>query len=166
MLQGITIKPLKTNTDERGFFTEIFSMNRKDIFTDDIVQANMSITYPGIIRAWHKHERGQVDYFVITRGAAKICVYDEKKEELNEIISTDKIIQVVRVPGNYWHGFKAISNEPSTMIYFVNKLYDPKNPDEIRRPWNDQKIIPRKINDSMDDPRCNKPWDWLTPPYK
>ena len=94
-------------------------MNWKDIFRDNIVQANMSITYPGIIRAWHKHERGQVDYFVITRGTAKICVYDEKIEELNEIISTDKIIQVVRVPGNYWHGFKAISNEPATMIYFV-----------------------------------------------
>lgn len=166
MLQGITIKPLKTHNDERGFFTEIFSANWKDIFRDDIVQANMSITYPGIIRAWHKHERGQVDYFIITKGAAKICVYDEKREELNEIISTDKNIQVVRVPGNYWHGFKAISNEPTTMIYFVSKLYDPKNPDEIRRPWNDQKIIPRKINDRIDDPRCNKPWDWLAPPYK
>jgi len=166
LLKGIIIKPLKTFEDERGFFTSIFRIDWKEIFTDDIIQANMSVTYPGTVRAWHKHERGQVDYFVITRGAAKICVYDEINRELNEIISTDKTVQVVRVPGNYWHGFKAIGNEPTIVTYFVNKLYDPKNPDELRRPWNDQNVTPRKINDRLDDPRCNKPWDWLAPPYK
>ena len=59
MLPGIVIKPLKRFADERGFFTEIM---RKDweIFQDEIVQANLSITYPGIVRAWHKHERGRL----------------------------------------------------------------------------------------------------------
>ncbi|WP_455369390.1 polysaccharide biosynthesis C-terminal domain-containing protein [[Eubacterium] cellulosolvens] len=166
MLQGIIIKPLKTFSDERGFFTEIFSTKWKEVFTDEIVQANMSNTYPGVVRAWHKHERGQVDNFITIKGAAKICAYDEEKKELNEMISTDNSIQVVRVPGHYWHGFKAISNEPTTMIYFVNKLYDPKNPDEIRRPWNDKEIVPIKINDRTDDPRCNKSWDWLATPNK
>ena len=57
------IKPLRTFTDERGFFTEIFSTKWEENFSDKIVQTNMSITYPDIVRAWHKHERGQVDYF-------------------------------------------------------------------------------------------------------
>ena len=166
MLQGIKVKPLKIFADERGFFTEIFKSKMKEIFSDQIVQANLSITYPGIIRAWHRHERGQIDYFVVVKGAAKICAYKEESKELNEVISTGKEIQVVRVPGLYWHGFKALGNEPSIIIYFVNKLYDPKDPDEVRRDWKDPEIVPKKINDKKDDPRCNKPWDWVVSPNK
>ncbi|MCW3974815.1 MAG: dTDP-4-dehydrorhamnose 3,5-epimerase family protein [Candidatus Bathyarchaeota archaeon] len=166
MLQGIKVKPLKIFADERGFFTEIFKSKMKEIFSDQIVQANLSITYPGIIRAWHRHERGQIDYFVVVKGAAKICAYKEESKELNEVISTGKEIQIVRVPGLYWHGFKALGNEPSIIIYFVNKLYDPKDPDEVRRDWKDPEIVPKKINDKKDDPRCNKPWDWVASPNK
>ena len=166
MLQGIKVKPLKIFADERGFFTEIFKSKMKEIFSEQIVQANLSITYPGIIRAWHKHERGQIDYFVVVKGAAKICAYKEESKELNEVISTGKEIQVVRVPGLYWHGFKALGNEPSIIIYFVNKLYDPKDPDEVRRDWKDPEIVPKKINDKKDDPRCNKPWDCVASPNK
>jgi dTDP-4-dehydrorhamnose 3,5-epimerase len=160
------IKPLRTFTDERGFFTEIFSTKWEEIFSDKIVQTNMSITYPDIVRAWHKHERGQVDYFTTIKGSAKICAYDEANKELNEIISTGNSIQIVRIPGHYWHGFKAIGNEPTILIYFVNKLYDPENPDEIRRLWNDKNISPIKINGRTDDPRCNNPWNWLATPNK
>jgi dTDP-4-dehydrorhamnose 3,5-epimerase len=167
LLAGIVVKPLKRFVDERGSFTEIFRGDWRDLFRDDnIVQANLSITYPDIVRAWHKHERGQVDYFVVIRGAIKICAYDDSTQELDEIISTGENIQVVRVPGHYWHGFKVLGNEPALLVYFVNRLYNYENPDEVRRPWNDQAIIPKKVNGKEDDPRCNKPWDWLYPPHK
>ncbi|MEM2897417.1 MAG: dTDP-4-dehydrorhamnose 3,5-epimerase family protein [Candidatus Bathyarchaeia archaeon] len=166
MLKGIVIKPLKRFADERGFFTEIYRSDWKEIFSEPTVQSNLSITYPGIVRAWHKHERGQVDYFVVIKGAAKICAYDDESEELDEIISTGENVQVVRVPGKYWHGFKAIGNNLLIIVYFVNKLYDYDNPDEIRRPWNDPSIIPKKINGRADDPRCDKPWDWLEAPNR
>ncbi len=42
----------------------------------------MSISYPGIVRAWHKHERGQVDCFLAARGVLRICAYDDKSKEL------------------------------------------------------------------------------------
>jgi dTDP-4-dehydrorhamnose 3,5-epimerase len=166
LLEGITVKPLKRFADERGFFTEIFRSDWKDIFSDNIVQSNLSITYPGIVRAWHKHVRDQVDYFIIIKGAVKICAYDDKSQELNEIVSTGKNIQVVRIPGHYWHGFKVLGNEPAILVYFVNKLYDHENPDELRRPWNDPKVIPKKINGRIDDPRCNKPWNWFHPAHR
>jgi len=167
MLTGVTIKSLKRNADERGFFSELIRLDWKEpLGVDEIAQANLSITYPGIIRAWHKHERGQVDYFIVIKGALKICVFDEKTEELDEVISTGENLQVVRVPGNYWHGFKVIGHEPAILVYFVNKLYDHNNPDEIRRPWNDPTIVPRVINGRTDDPRCSKPWDWFHPPHK
>jgi len=167
MLSGIIIEQLKRFPDERGFFTEIFRNNWKDLLGEDtIAQANLSITYPDIVRAWHKHERGQTDYFVVTKGAIKICAYDDKTQELDEIISTGENIQIVRIPGHYWHGFKVVSNEPAFLIYFVNRLYDYGNPDELRKPWNDPSIVPKQINGKKDDPRVGKPWDWLRPPHK
>ena len=78
MLPGIVIKPLKRSADERGFFTEVMRADWKDVIQDDIVQANMSVSYPGMVRAWHRHERGQVDHFLAVRGALKICAYDDE----------------------------------------------------------------------------------------
>lgn len=166
MLEGIVVEPLKKFADERGFFTEIFRSDWKEIFSDPIVQTNLSITYPNTVRAWHKHERGQIDYFIVIKGALKICAYDDDSQELAEIISTSENIQIVKVPGHYWHGFKALGNKPTILIYFVNKLYDYDNPDEIRRLWDDPKIIPKKVNGRTDDPRCNRPWDWFYPPHR
>jgi dTDP-4-dehydrorhamnose 3,5-epimerase len=166
MLEGIQIKLLKRRCDERGFFLELMREDWKEIFRDDIAQANLSISYPNIIRAWHRHLRGQVDYFTALKGTVKICAYDEKTGELNEIISTGKALQIVRIPGKYWHGFKVISNELAWLLYFVNKLYNYEKPDEQRRPWNDPTIIPKSINGKTDDPRIGKPWDWNYPPHK
>jgi dTDP-4-dehydrorhamnose 3,5-epimerase len=167
MLTGIIIKPLKRLPDERGFFTEIMRKDWKDLFgNDSIAQANLSLTFPGIIRAWHKHVKGQTDYFIALKGTMKICAYDEETEELNEIISTGLNLQAVRVPGHYWHGFKALGNEPTMLLYFTTRLYDYDSPDELRKPWNDPTIVPKLINGKKDDPRVGKPWDWLLPPHK
>lgn len=139
----------------------------KDLFGDDkVCQANVSVTYPAVIRAWHKHVKGQTDYFVALKGAIKICAYDEKTAELNEIVSTGTDLQVVRMPGHYWHGFKAIGNEPAMLLYFTTKLYDSANPDEERKPWNDTAIVPTSVNGDKNDPRVGKPWDWKFPPHR
>jgi dTDP-4-dehydrorhamnose 3,5-epimerase len=166
MLPGVLIKPLKRMPDERGSFTEVFRKDWKELENDTAAQANLSITFPGIIRAWHRHMRGQTDYFLALKGTIKIGIYDEKTCELNEIISSGQNLQVVRVPGQYWHGFKALGNEQVMLLYFATNLYDPTNPDEERKAWNDPKLIPKIINGKKDDPRVGKTWDWNLPPHK
>lgn len=165
MLPGIEIKPLKRFADERGFFSEIMRLDWTDVFQEKVCQANMSISYPGVVRAWHKHERGQVDRFLAIKGALNICAYDDETQELDEVVTTGDNPQVVKVPGHYWHGFKVVGSEAATLVYFVNKLYDYRDPDEIRRPWNDQSIVPRLINGKTDE-RCGRQWDWFHPPFK
>ena len=167
MLTGIITKPIKRLPDERGFFTEIMRKDWKDLFgNDSIAQANLSLTFPGIIRAWHKHLKGQTDYFIALKGTIKICAFDEKTEELNEIFSSGQNLRAVRMPGHYWHGFKALGNEPAMLLYFTTRLYDYNSPDEERRPWNDLTLIPKSINGKKHDPRVGKPWDWNHPPHK
>jgi dTDP-4-dehydrorhamnose 3,5-epimerase len=162
-LPGVKSYDLKVIPDERGFFSEAL---RKDwsrlLDEDEIIQVNVSFSYPGIIRAWHRHLRGQVDYFLVLNGAMKICAYDDREDspsqgKLVEIVASSHKPQLVRIPGIYWHGTKTISNEPSLLVYFTTRLYDYQNPDEERRPWNDPTII---------DPRAGEPYDWNKPPHK
>jgi dTDP-4-dehydrorhamnose 3,5-epimerase len=167
MLQGIRIRPIRRLSDERGFFTEVMRKDWKELFGEDtIAQANFSFTYPDVIRAWHRHVRGQVDYFLALRGLIKICAFDDNTGEVNELISSGLDLQVVRMPGHYWHGFKALGDEPAMLLYFTTNLYDATNPDEERRPWNDPALIPKIVNGKKDDARVGKPWDWNNLPHK
>ncbi len=163
MLSGVRIFDPKKNVDERGYFAEILRQDWKELLGEDnLVQANLSFTYPGMIRAWHRHNRGQVDYFIVLKGSMKICAYDDNptsptKGQIDEIVASGERLQVVRIPGHYWHGTKTLGDRPSLTAYWVNRLYDVKNPDEERRPWNDPSIV---------DPKTSKPFDWNRPPHK
>lgn len=166
-MPGVRLFELTRFPDERGVFTEIFRMDWKNLLGEDsIVQANFSITYPNIVRAWHRHERGQVDYFLAIKGSIKVCAYDENESQMVEVILSEDRMQILRVPGHYWHGFKVVGPEPAYLIYFVNRLYDYQKPDEVRRPWDDPNIVPKKINGRSDDPRCNKAWNWFYPVHR
>ncbi len=163
MLPGVRVYDLKKNVDERGFFAEIIRNDWKDMLGEDIiVQTNLSFSYPGMIRGWHRHNRGQVDYFIVLQGSMKICAYDDSETsptmgQLDEVIASEQKPQLVRIPGHYWHGTKTLGNKPSLTVYCVNRLYDANNPDEDRRIWNDPTIV---------DPRTSKPFDWNKPPHK
>src|SRR2546428_867071 len=163
MLPGVKVHDIRKNVDERGFFAEVLREDWKDFLGDDrIVQANLSFSYPGMIRGWHRHNRGQVDYFIVLKGSMKICAFDDlqgspTQGQLDEIVTSEERLQVVRIPGQYWHGTKTLGDKPSITIYGVNRLYDMKNPDEDRRPWDDQSIV---------DSKSGTPYNWNKPPHK
>src|SRR5256885_1508717 len=158
MLPGVKVQDINKSVDERGFFAEIMREDWKMLLGQDrIMQSNLSFTYPGTIRAWHRHEKGQVDYLIVLKGTMKICAYDDEEDsptqkQLSEIIASSEKLQMVRVPGHYWHGTKTLGPkasfthrainvpalEPSEASrYLVTRLYDASNPDEQRRPWDD-----------------------------
>ena len=83
-----------------------------------------------------------------------------------EVVASGRKPVVVRVPGEYWHGTKTVSDTPSLTVYFVTRLYDYGDPDEERRPWDDPGVVPVEINGRRDDPRCGRPWDWFYPPHR
>jgi dTDP-4-dehydrorhamnose 3,5-epimerase len=168
-LPGVITYDLNLLIDERGFFGEAIRHDWSDIVQEPLVQANLSFTYPNVVRAWHRHLRGQVDVFLVLDGALKICAYDADTGKLAEVIGSSLKPMLVRIPGCYWHGFKAIAPSKSggtLLMYFVNRLYDHREPDEERRPWNDPTIIPTEINGNKKEPRVGQPWDWFYPPHK
>lgn len=140
MIHDVEIDELQINEDERGSLTEIW---RSDWNTyageDEPAMSYLSETYPGIVRAWHRHNRGQIDHFVIPRGKAKVGVYDDRdgsptEGELDTYILGEGNMNVIRVPGDCWHGFKAIGDERVMLLNFPTNLYDYEDPDEERLP--------------------------------
>lgn len=137
MIEGVEVRDLRVNADERGHLVEIF---REDweFYEPDPAMSYYSMTYPGVVRAWHRHERGQVDHFVCPTGRIKIGVYDEREgsptnDEANTFVVGEHAQKAVRIPGDCWHGFQAIGDEPAVLINFPTKLYDYDDPDEQRR---------------------------------
>jgi dTDP-4-dehydrorhamnose 3,5-epimerase len=156
VLPGIAVRALTKVPDDRGFFMEALRADWRDLLGDDrIVQANLSLSHPGVVRAWHRHARGQVDYFLVLSGWMRICAFDDTegsptRGRLTEVVACGEVPQLVRVPGHYWHGTMALGTAPALTAYFTTRLYDRANPDEERRPWNDPAV----------------PYDWLRPVHR
>ena len=154
MIRGLEVRDLQVNTDERGHLVEVF---REDweLFDEDPAMSYYSLTHPGIVRAWHRHSRGQIDYFVCPKGKIKVGVYDDRETsptqgELETFVIGEHNQRAIRIPGACWHGFKAIGEEPALMINFPTNLYDYEDPDDERLPFNTEKI----------------PLDWEAKPHK
>ena len=142
MIQGIEIRKLEKHVDERGFLCELL---RKDweIF-DEFAMAYVSVAYPGVVKAWHRHNI-RIDNLCTIGGMAKIVVYDERKNSptngvISEFIVGEDSMVLVKIPPGCWHGFKAIGTKPVVLINFPSILYDPENPDEDRLPPDTEKI--------------------------
>ena len=109
--KGVKTYEIKLLPDERGFFSEALRTDWKEFLEDEqVMQINLSYSYPNVVRAWHKHLRGQIDNFLVVKGAMKICAYDETTGKMAEVIASAQKPTVVRIPGKYLHGTKTVSN--------------------------------------------------------
>jgi len=144
MIEGVKVRDLQVNADERGHLVEVFREDW-DEYTSEPAMSYYSMTYPGITRAWHKHHRGQIDHFICPKGRIKIGVYDERDNsptegDLDTFVIGEHNQKVVRVPGDCWHGFKTIGDEPAFLINFPSNLYDYEDPDEERLSYDTDRI--------------------------
>lgn len=154
MIDGVETRDLTVNADNRGHLVEMFRSDW-ELFDPDPEMAYYSLSYPGVIRAWHRHTEGQVDHFVCPEGRIRVGVYDDREEsptrgETAEFVTGEHDPQVIRVPGDCWHGFEAIGTEPALFVNFPTALYDYEDPDEHRLPPDTSEV----------------PFDWQGDPAK
>jgi len=140
-INGVFVKHLIKNVDERGFLIETF---RVDSLPEDLrpQMSYLSYTEPGISRGPHEHV-DQTDIFAfIGPGNFKIQLWDNRKESKtykNTMVvfgGEDNPILVI-VPPNVVHGYLNISRTYRGMVLnYPDKLYkgfDKKDKvDEIR----------------------------------
>lgn len=141
MIQGVVVKELVTNTDERGFFREIIRVT-DDFFKEGFGQWSHSLMHQGVVKAWHIHKR-QLDWWYVGGGVLKVGLHDTRAdsptfhETMEILLGDNQPAKVVRIPPGVAHGCKAISG-PAHLFYITSNIYDPA--DEGRIAYNAPEI--------------------------
>lgn len=142
MIEGVKIKQLKPNADERGYLQEILRSDEE--FFEKFAQLYVSLNYPGVVRAWHYHKK-QDDFITVVKGMAKIVLYDQRegsptKGDVNEFFVGENNRILLRIPRLVMHGYKTIGTEPCLLINLPTECYSSEQPDEYRVPPHDNDV--------------------------
>jgi dTDP-4-dehydrorhamnose 3,5-epimerase len=140
MIQGVECKPLKVLSDDRGAFMEL--LREDDPFFTRFGQSNFSITYPGVVKAWHWHRR-QDDLWFVVAGMAQVGLYDLREDSpthghTHVLYMGDYNRVLLFIPRGVAHGYRVLGPAPMTLIYYTTQTYDPT--DELRLAWDDPSI--------------------------
>jgi len=76
MIDGVKTKNLRVIPDERGRLMEI--LRSDDSLFLNFGQVYVTTTYPGVVKAWHKHEK-QTDNVACVQGMIKLVLYDPRE---------------------------------------------------------------------------------------
>lgn len=121
--------PTPVYQDDRGW--SMMNLLRASYFPDplDSWQINYSVTHPGVIKAWHRHNT-QTDYWMVLNGDLKVAVTDEKK--MWTFVIGEHNPGILIIPPTLWHGCYNHTPTPVGLLYLVTKEYDASEPDESR----------------------------------
>ncbi|EIJ81336.1 spore coat polysaccharide biosynthesis protein SpsL [Bacillus methanolicus PB1] len=143
MIEGVKVKKLIKHCDDRGFFAELIRDDEPELLSR-FGQASWSMTYPGVIKAFHYHEK-QDDLWFFPSGNAQVVLYDLREDsptkgETDVYYMGEENPIMLLIPKGVAHGYRVLGQKPATIIYFTTESYDRENPDEKRINWNDPDI--------------------------
>lgn len=116
-------------TDDRGWsFMNLFQR----VMTPE-GQVNLSVQYPGVIKAWHRHEH-QTDLWLCTSGHVRLGVYDQDAPRAWHTVMGERAPYIAVIPAGLWHGASTVGPALATILYYVTRAYQPSQPDEERMP--------------------------------
>jgi dTDP-4-dehydrorhamnose 3,5-epimerase len=141
-IDGVVVKKLVRHPDDRGFFQEI--LRDDDQLLRNFGQASLSMSYPGVIKAFHYHER-QDDLWFFPVGSAQVVLYDQRRNsptyQVTQVLYPSEMNPIlIVIPVGVVHGYRVLGNTPAMIVYFTTESYRPADPDEKRLAWNDPDI--------------------------
>jgi dTDP-4-dehydrorhamnose 3,5-epimerase len=122
--------PVTPFTDDRGWSL----MNMLTGVMGKQGQVNFSMQYPGIVKAWHRHDK-QTDFWMCLAGHLKAGAYRESDGTAWMIVMGEKRPGALIIPPPLWHGAACVGPTAAGLLYYVTHAYDPAQPDEHRRAW-------------------------------
>jgi len=139
-IDGVIVSQLTTHADDRGYVREL--MRAEDSPLDTVAQITATMSYPGVIKAFHWHQQ-QDDLWYCAKGMVQAVMYDRRDNA-----STKGVTQVVFlgdqnnatlfIPRGVVHGYKVIGPAPALVVYATNQVYNPA--DEFRINYDDPEI--------------------------
>lgn len=128
--ETLTIKNIKVNKDNRGFFFESF--RNKSFSKNKFVQDNISYSKKGVIRGMHfQFKYPQTKLITIINGRIFDIVIDLRKKSKTflNVFTFDlnsKETNQLYVPRGFAHGFQCISKE-AVIYYKTDNYYAPND---------------------------------------
>lgn len=134
MIDGVKTIKLRVIPDERGRLMEI--LRADDNHFIKFGQVYMTTTYPGVVKAWHKHEK-QTDSVACVQGMIKLALYDGREDsptykEVNHFYLGVHNPMLVQIPQNIYHGWMCVSEQEAIIVNIPTEVYNYENPDEQR----------------------------------
>jgi len=142
LISGVVLVHLHYNVDERGHLVELMNISPRfhDETTMPLVHSYLTMTRPGIVKAWHLHHQ-QYDRITVIQGTCKLALHDTRsnmKQLNNELILSPLDNYMVFIPPMVAHGWMNVGNEDLLIINFPTKMYNHAQPDEVRYAFNEQ----------------------------
>ncbi|MBA4533525.1 dTDP-4-dehydrorhamnose 3,5-epimerase family protein [Brevibacillus halotolerans] len=142
MIEGVKVKKLIKFADDRGYFMEVWRDD--DLLLEKFGQLSASLTYPGVIKAFHYHKK-QDDIWFFPAGNAQVVLHDLRDESPTKgktdvyYMGENHLISLF-IPRGVAHGYRVLGQQPAVITYLTNNSYDPKDPDEYRISYDDKTI--------------------------
>jgi dTDP-4-dehydrorhamnose 3,5-epimerase len=139
-IDGAYLFPLNVHSDGRGSFNELY---RREWIPGSaaMLQANLSISHPNVLRGLHFH-RKQADYWCVIQGTAFVGLYDlrsgssteGKKAEIRIVAEEQR--HGLYIPKGVAHGFYAVTT--TILQYLVDRYFTGE--DEFGIGWDDPDV--------------------------
>ena len=113
---------LQKHSDERGYLVELVKGENSE------TQVFYSITKPGVTRGNHFHFN-KIERFCVLSGNAEIILRKVGTKEKISYNVKGSDNTVVDMPILYTHNITNVGKDDLICVFWVNKIYDSKNPD-------------------------------------
>ena len=140
-IRGSSVRELSVYPDDRGRLFEI--LRNDDPAFIRFGQVYVTTAFPGIVKAWHRHQK-QTDHFCLIQGRARFALYDPRPDsptcgQVDEIECDGEHPRLIVIPNLVYHGFKNIGDIDVICMNCPTEVYDPSAPDEERvDPYNNE----------------------------
>ncbi|MBJ95604.1 MAG: dTDP-4-dehydrorhamnose 3,5-epimerase [Rickettsiales bacterium] len=137
-IAGVLIQKLDWYSDQRGSLSVLLRSDQTELNGEQFGQAYLTTVRPGVIKAWHRHQR-QTDRMVGINGQTLLVLVDGRADSPSygtvlETVLGERHHSLVRIPAGVWHGLKCLGERESMVLNLPDLAYDLDQPDEQRAP--------------------------------
>lgn len=152
LIEGVEIRELRVQQDERGTTTEIYS-ERWDYFPDPIGHIVRVGIQPGKVKGWSKHINS-TDRGSVIQGTVKVVLFDDRKNSstngmINELCFGPAHPAIFTIPNGVFHAVQNVGTDFALMLVMPTNPFDHEDPDKYRLSPDTTDYIPYRFNSKI-----------------
>jgi dTDP-4-dehydrorhamnose 3,5-epimerase len=138
LIAGVRFRLARPVSHKQGHLTEAF---RRDWGISDapIAQVNVTVTFPGQVRAWGIHQ-ATIDRLFAASGSLCVVCYDGRQDSptfgrINEFFLGARNQGLIVIPPLVYHGWKNIGDDEAAIVSMPSCVYNYEQPDRWELAW-------------------------------